>query len=70
MNKVYENKKSSHLVELSHTQFSKNQRLKSDLMRVRKLSDKDITANVAKDTDVAPLLIQWPKDVHVVVPIV
>jgi uncharacterized protein (DUF4415 family) len=68
MSKAYENKKPSHLVKLSSTKFAKTRQLKSNLARVRNLSDEDIAADVAKDSDVAPLLAQWPKDAHVVIP--
>lgn len=68
MSKSYEIKKPAHLAKLSQARFVHAGRPKSNLTRVRNLSDEDIATDIAKDSDVAPLLTSWPDDAHVVIP--
>jgi uncharacterized protein (DUF4415 family) len=61
-------RKAPHL-RLVHEEHEKmNRKIHSNLVRVRKLTDKQIAKAVASDPDAAPLLEDWPADVQISIP--
>lgn len=66
MSKKYVSK-AAHLERFAEAHF-KAHAPKSDLKRLKKMSDKKIAADAKADPDVAPVLNEWPDAAYVVMP--
>ena len=61
-------KKMVKMVKMVKMDLSGVRKPASDLDRLRKLTDRKIQNAIKKDSDAAPLLMDWPEDAEVILP--